>query len=695
MLLFIEIMKRNIKVVTCFVTVSAKNRKINPWMTTAILNSVRTKDKLCKRTKKNLSNQAFREEFVKFKNILITQAKEIFYQERMLKARNDCRKQWQILNEITGSKKQTRKYPDEIIINGESISLSSDPKRYANEFNMFFANVGSTLADKIKQNYQSQNKYMPNSIFNSFFTSPVTENEIHDLINSLELGKSSGFDGISAKVVKATKLVITPILVHLFNLSFSSGIFPQILKRTVVIPIFKKGCLNDPNNYRPIALLSIFSKLLEKAMKNRLMRFFEKNSLFNDNQYGFREKRSTEDAVQNLLGQICAAIDSDNAALGIFLDLTKAFDTVDHDRLLKKLECYGIRGLANAWFANYLSNRQQVTRVDDNVSDTALITVGVPQGSVLGPVLFLIYINDIYNLNTHSSITSFADDTVLLNTNKHKELAFQNAESDLNSIRDWFSENLLTLNVFKSNCVNFSLKRDNDLTVSNLFMHSCSGTNSTCGCPIIKKVDDVRYLGVSLDSMLNWKNQIELVVSRLRALLCKMYYLRKLVSLNTLKKFYFAMGHSHLLYSILCWGGTYRSVVDPIIKLQNRIVRVMTFKNQRDHSLPIYQQLGVLPVRHLYVYKTVMHFRKTGAHNTTRFTTIYHTRSESSYYVLQPKVSKEKFHKCNYYLGSKFYNNVPKNIKEIAKISVFQKHLFKWLLDLDTLYLENLFKIVS
>jgi hypothetical protein len=406
----------------------------------------------------------------------------------MAKAKNDCRKQWQILNEITGSKKQNRKFPEEIIINGEPVSLENDPIKYANGFNNYFANVGKTLADKIATNSCFQNKYLPPSNDHSFFASPVTEDEIKSLINSLVIGKSPGFDGITAKVVKSASYVLAPILVHLFNISFSSGVFPKVLKSTVVIPIFKKGCVKDPNNYRPIALLSVFSKLLEKAMKNRIVSFFERYNLFHCNQFGFRKNCSTEDAVQSLLNQIYTALDSNNVVLGVFLDLTKAFDTVNHKRLLNKLELYGIRGVANSWFTDYLSNRPQSTRINNYRSENVSMTMGVPQGSVLGPLLFLIYINDIYNLNTHSDITSFADDTALINVNSSKELAYNAAEQDLILVGDWFNENLLTLNIMKSNFLQFTLRRANTPENLELSMHKCSAVNPDCGCPQFKRI---------------------------------------------------------------------------------------------------------------------------------------------------------------------------------------------------------------
>ena len=221
---------------------------------------------------------------------MITKAKEDYYKDKFSQAKNDCKKQWQVLNEITGSRKNVSKLPDAILIDNKKITLSSDPKKYANGFNNYFANVGKNLADALKNkpNQPIRNKYMPHPANHSFFISPVSSNEIVCLIDSLESGKSAGSDNISVKVVKSTKDTLVPILTYLFNLSYSTGTFPNVLKNSVIIPVYKAGCHSDPSNFRPIALLSIFSKLLEKTMKNRLLNFLEKHNMLHENQYGFR-----------------------------------------------------------------------------------------------------------------------------------------------------------------------------------------------------------------------------------------------------------------------------------------------------------------------------------------------------------------------------------------------------------------------
>ena len=351
--------------------------------------------------------------------------------------------------------------------------------------------------------------------------------------------------------------------------------------------------------------------------------------MFHESQFGFRAKYSTEDALENVLNQIYTGLDNDNSVSGVFLDVQKAFDTVHHGKLLEKLELYGVSGVAYSWLLDYLSNRRQIAKINDIYSSSTPVNCGVPQGSVLGPLLFLIYVNDIFQLNLSSKLTLFADDTASINICRNSNQAIHDVGSDLQTILQWFNQNLLTLNIDKCNYVNFALRESNAYN-RQLIVHNprCEST-TPCNCASINSVNNVKYLGVCLDSKLNWKLHINHIVNRFRALLCKMYYLRKFVSLSTLKSFYFAMGQSILQYSISCWGGTYMNAIAPLIVLQNKLLKVMTFKTQRSPSLPLYQELEILPVRRLYIYRTIVDFRKKGAHITNRQLSNYHTRGEA------------------------------------------------------------------
>ena len=289
----------------------------------------------------------------------------------------------------------------------------------------------------------------------SFYIFPTTATEIETEISSLKDGKACGSYSIPVPVLKILSAVIGKPLEILFNASFSTGIVPSSLKLANVIPVYKKDSQFCLCNYRPISLLSIFNKLLEKLICCRLLDFLEKEKIFYDKQFGFRTKHSTDHAVLSIIDKIQRAIDDRDFSCGIFLDLSKAFDTVDHTILIKKLECYGIRGNAKNWFTSYLSNRQQTVTVNKITSNPTTISCGIPQGSVLGPVLFLLYINDFNQSSDLFDFHLFADDANLFYRHKSLSILESDINNELVNINTWLCANKLSLNIKKSNFVLF------------------------------------------------------------------------------------------------------------------------------------------------------------------------------------------------------------------------------------------------
>ena len=369
-------------------------------------------------------------------------------------------------------------------------------------------------------------------------------------------------------------------------MSFATGIYPDQLKIAKVIPVFKKGDKLLVSNYRPISLLSNVNKIFEKLVYSRLYSFLEMHDCIYELQFGFRAKHSTQHALASLTELVRLALDEGSFACGIFVDFAKAFDTVDHSILLKKLEHYGIRGLANDWFRSYLKNRRQFVSINGFDSTHQVMKYGVPQGSVLGPLLFLIYINDLHSAVKFSVTHHFADDTNFLYISKSLKKIQKYVNLDLRFVCNWLKANKISLNASKTEMLVFRDPRrkiDFDLKIK------IDG----------KKVTPskfVKYLGIYLDNFLSWHQQEQDMRSRLNraaGMLCK---IRHYVNFDTLKMIYHGIFSSVLMYGSLIWG-QHNRIVNRLQTIQNKAIRYMTFKPKRTSTIPLLKKTGILSLQ--------------------------------------------------------------------------------------------------
>ena len=346
----------------------------------------------------------------------IRKAKKDYYHSRFVKCKNDIKKTWTCIKDVLNSS-QDKNFPNHFLV--DNIPCSNN-NTIANKFNQFFVNIGPSLANEIhppiNMTYQC---YLNDTILPVFVFQNVTEEYVSKLIDQMKSKTSRGVDDLSNKLLKDIKDEIVPPLTVMINHCLNSGIFPDKLKVAKVMPVYKKCEKYLFNNYRPISILPSVSKVFERVMHNQLYSYLTNNHLLYENQYGFRDKHSTELAALDLVDRLICAMDSKNVPLSIFLDLSKAFDTLDHSILLHKLNYYGVHGNSLNLFRSYLSQRKQFVEYNNCRSDCLSITTGVPQGSILGPLLFIIYLNDIANVcDKFIKPVIYADDTALCATLK-------------------------------------------------------------------------------------------------------------------------------------------------------------------------------------------------------------------------------------------------------------------------------------
>ena len=516
-------------------------------------------------------------------------------------------------------------------------------------------------------------------VTNSAYLNYTDTIEIEKIIKSLKNGKSLGPNRIPTSILKYCVDILSEPLSKLINLSFDQGIFPELLKTAKVIPVFKKG---DPllcNNYRPISLLSIFSKILEKCFHKRIYSFLEKHQLIYKRQFGFRNKHSTLDALVNLIETTKLQLDEGNFVSTVFIDMQKAFDTVDHEILLSKLNFYGIRGCVNNWLRTFLCGRKQYVSLSNYQSELDIIKCGVPQGSTLGPLLFLIYLNDLNEIFTQVTANHFADDTYLTFANENTLVLERVMNEELKILVEWLKSNKLSLNENKTELIIFKPPTEN-LTSDEVSIKLNNHTLTPC------KV--VKYLGIVIDENLNWNAQIETLTTKLSQANGILSKLRHYIPLSLRISVYYSIFYPHILYGSLVWQYSTNTKLQKIYTLQKRCIRILTFSDFLEHTNPLFISLKLLKLcdvlqGEVLKYFFRLHMGQLPPIISTLFTynnTVHNhcTRSSSSLHI-------PSFNTINYgknslrYKGASDWNNFYKDLtnnKRILTLSSF-KTLFK------------------
>lgn len=585
---------------------SPNKLKREPWMTPGLLISSRTKHKLFTKKIKKPTDANIKKckDYNKLFNQIKRKAKKNFYYEKITAQTNNIKNTWIIIKDLMNSKTTHASLPDHFNIDGNIIK---NKQEIVEEMNNFFSNIGKKLNNEVPNSPTSHHDYQSRPNPKSLYLAPTDPEEILKIVKNIKPKNSCDKDNISNKMLKIIIHAILIPITHIVNLSMSEGSVPDDLKIAKIIPIFKAGNPSYFNNYRPISLLPIISKILERVVYKRIIFFLETNNYLYKHQYGFRKGHSTIHPIMHLLDLLHTAREGrpSKISMGIFLDLSKAFDTISHTILLSKLTNIGIRGIPNIWIKDYLTNRKQYTAINDIYSSTTHISCGVPQGSILGPLLFLIYINDIQNIPIESKILSFADDTTAFVTEKTIESLYDKANNELQHIQDWLCANKLSLNVSKTKYIIFGArKNDNDnlyLKIQNKKLERISDKNPNKA---------IKFLGIYIDETLSWRQHISHVNKKISHSIFGINRIKNFLPHKSLKILYHTLVVPHISYNLVIWGRPSNPAINKTVLLQKRALRAINKANYNAHTDPLFKNNKILKVKDLFVFEALRFLTK-------------------------------------------------------------------------------------
>lgn len=631
-------------------------------------------------TEKNTEQYRIWRNKVKF---LIQQAKTEFYSLTINNNHDNPRQLWQNLHDITGKSKNYHT----AFINDDFGNTISDPEIAANTFNNFFTSV----YEQFQSNYnhsQFNSEKLDQKVRNiipedtHFSIANVSIGFIKGQLEKLKTNKATGIDEISAKFLKLSAPVICKPLAVILNLSIKQGIYPDNLKIAKVTPIFKKGDKSDPNNYRPISVLPVISSVFEKHISNCITHFLDKYDIIFHHQSGFRKQHSCQTALTRLIDTWLAAINENEIVGSVLLDLTKAFDLVNHNILLRKLASYKFSSTTLAFFNSYLSNRKQHVQVSGKLSCGREIKAGVPQGSVLGPLLFILFINDLPLHIDFCDIDLFADDSTMSTSNSSISVLVNVIQADLINFDEWCKKNDMTLNLTKTKAMFISTKQ----TISKIMSDP---PDIKLNEDLIQISDLEKLLGIHIDSNLSWCSQVDKTLNKCNSLLYLLSRIKQYLSVPVRKLFYNSYILPHLDYCCTIWGNSTAESITSVIKFQKRAARLILDKDFDTPSVELFAELNwmTFPERvkfqkAILMFKTMNNLAPTYMNSLFHYTNEIHNRNlrsttENLLYVPKPKC--EIYRNSFAYSGSKLWNSIPQNIKSCHSVQQFKDKYLEWI----------------
>ena len=642
--------------------VPPKVRRVKPnakpvWFNEEIYAAIKYRDKLLATTGKDLNFKKQRNKITAMKRI----AKRKYFGE-LISSRKDNKTIWKAINQLSG-KSSTPKVC--------STELSADC------LNKHFSSIAekTVITDRSKDNDLSilAEYCYHKSMLSKLCFGYLSVHEVYKELCSLKQSNTRGIDTLDGKILQISAPIISEHLTYIYNLCIDKCYYPQAFKEAKVIPILKSGDPNDPSNYRPISILSTLSKPLEKYLKTKLLLHFDKNELFHPNQSGFRKNHSCHTALTNLVEKWHENINNDQLTGVVFLDFTKAFDVIDHTLLSKKLTLYGLASKSVDLISSFLSNRKQAVKLNSVTSELMPVNYGVPQGSILGPIIFSIYINDL-PLHISSDCELFADDTTVHNTNKNPDLLCSVLQQDINKLQKWTELNHMALHPQKSKFMLVTTRQKRQNMKHTLIKLNVNGKQ-------LENVESYKLLGLTLDNNLSWSNHILKLTKKLSRKIFQFNRIKHFLDQHTRKLFFYAFIQPDIDYASTCWDLCSKNYIKPLERLYKRAVKIILLKSNSPLTSD-FKKLNILPFdlrcrfnKGILMFKTMnnltpSYLREKFPLNKTRYKTN----------ILIPRPRTDLFMTSFTYSGAKLWYELSDQLKNMHSLPTFKKAFFKQLL---------------
>ena len=573
-------------------------KKINQWFTPGIKVSVNEAHKLYKLGKR----RRVMVEYKVYKKVLkkvIRLAKNMFYNNKLKEAGPDTRRIWSILNEVIDRKQCRKKIPGSFKMGGKTVT---NKKEIANAFNDYFASIGKEMADA-QPNVPGFDEYLKITEAR-FQLEPMVEADVMEIMKLQQPKLSCGLDSINNRVVKTCHEELAKPMTMIINQTIQEGYVPSIYKKARIIPLYKKGASDCCGNYRPVSLLPALSKIVEKAICRQLMTYLSDNDLLCHNQHGFRARNQTTHVVHSMLNTITENATQDKVTIATYIDLSKAFDCLQYNQLFTKMKALGFQERTLNWFISYLTDRTQITDLEGELSSTKPVNLGVPQGSILGPILFLIYVNDMNHSDTTTNFIKFADDTTILSDGPDLESAVTKMNNSLEKVGLWFQRNKLNLNPSKTRYMIFNSKTQLTETVkikSEYIERVWEKGKEKC----------FKLVGINIDENLKWTHHINGITKKINSSLYALTKASKTLNVKNKKLIYSGLIHSHIVYGLPIWGFATKGRIQPIFTKQKLAIRKIHNLPYREHTKFYFLKSEILQLPELIQHITLC-YMKTG-----------------------------------------------------------------------------------